>query len=255
MEGYIWLHREIQNHWIFKKAEYYRAWSIMILNVNHTKAKVLINRELMTCERGESLKTLNTWAKLFGNKWSIQKVRTFFKLLSNDNMILICGKKTTRLSIVNYDKYNTVQHDANTTPTRRQHDANTTPTTNNKEKKENNKKKDKKERAKDFAEKLASFKETYPRELLKAFYEYWTESGDKDKKMRFEKTTSYDINKRLVTWKNRENNYGGQKKTSNKNFSHQWAHINKTEKYEHEKIEGYEPLSEEENAIIDNMPF
>ena len=174
MEGYIWLHREIQDHWIFKKAEYYRAWSIIILNVNHSKGKVLINHELMNCERGESLKSLSTWVKLFSNDWTIQKVRTFFKLLSNDKMVLISGKKTTRLSVVNYDKYNTVQHATNTLPTRYQHATNTLPTTNNKEKKENNKNKEKKD-IKDIADKSA--------ELETSFDTFWNNYGKcKDKK-------------------------------------------------------------------------
>jgi hypothetical protein len=49
---------------------------------------------------------LPTWAKIFGKGWSIQKVRTFFNILKNNNMILIEGlRKTTRLTICNFTTY------------------------------------------------------------------------------------------------------------------------------------------------------
>jgi len=40
----------------------------------------------------------------------------------------------------------------------------------------------------------------YPSAMLNEFAEYWTEAGPRDKKMRFEKQTSFDINRRLKTW-------------------------------------------------------
>ena len=44
-----------------------------------------------------------------------------------------------------------------------------------------------------------------------SFIEYWTEHGENDRKMRFEKQTSFDIKRRLLTWKN--NNYNNAKPT------------------------------------------
>ena len=44
-----------------------------------------------------------------------------------------------------------------------------------------------------------------------SFIEYWTEKGEKDRKMRFEKQASFDIKRRLLTWKN--NNYNNAKPT------------------------------------------
>ncbi len=40
--------------------------------------------------------------------------------------------------------------------------------------------------------------------MLRAFYEYWTEHSPKGKKLRFEKETVFDVQKRLVTWAKRE---------------------------------------------------
>jgi len=44
------------------------------------------------------------------------------------------------------------------------------------------------------------FKSSYKVETLKAFYEYWTEHGDNDKKMRYEKEKSFGVSRRLSTW-------------------------------------------------------
>ena len=58
-----------------------------------------------------------------------------------------------------------------------------------------------------FAESLKPFLENYSREMLNEFYAYWTEHGERDKKMKFEKQISFGISRRLATWnKNSFNN-------------------------------------------------
>jgi len=44
----------------------------------------------------------------------------------------------------------------------------------------------------------------YSREFVKEFYDYWTEHGPNDKKFRREKQTSFDISRRLGTFKKNE---------------------------------------------------
>jgi len=114
--------------------------------------------------------------------------------------------------------------------------------------------KDIKERKKDFAEKLAGFKETYSSELLRAFYEYWTEHGENDKKMRFEKEKSYDIKRRLATWKNREKNF--KPKNDIPTVEEQWQGKGKglRDKYDWEYDPDFRPATPEELGIED-MPF
>lgn len=137
MDGWIKLHRSILKHWIFANADYFRAWITILLTVNHEEAKILIHGELIICGRGQSLLSLNNWAKLFGRKWTVQKVRTFFELLKNDSMINTEGlRKTTRLTVCNYDNYQDMQQTNNTQKTRKQQTDNTQTTTNNKNKKD-----------------------------------------------------------------------------------------------------------------------
>ena len=144
MSGWIKLHRKITCHWIFQKPEYLHAWITILLKVNHSDKKVLIQGELIECGRGQSLNSLATWTGLFGRGWTIQKTRTFFKLLKNDNMINIEGlRKTTRLTVCNYDSYQDEQHTNNTQTTRKQHTDNTQITTNKNDKNDKNDKNNK----------------------------------------------------------------------------------------------------------------
>lgn len=56
------------------------------------------------------------------------------------------------------------------------------------------------ERKMDFIKKMSNYNVSYDVQMLKDFFNYWTEHGEKDKKMRFEKETSFDIGKRLERW-------------------------------------------------------
>ena len=45
----------------------------------------------------------------------------------------------------------------------------------------------------------------YPLEMVKAFYLYWTECNENSRKMRFEMEKTYELPRRLATWRRREN--------------------------------------------------
>ncbi len=63
-----------------------------------------------------------------------------------------------------------------------------------------------------FSTTLIPFLDLYDKDLIRAFCDYWTEHGDKDKKMRFEKEKSFGLARRLATWN--KNNFGNN--TNNK---------------------------------------
>ena len=64
------------------------------------------------------------------------------------------------------------------------------------------------ERKADFKKSFLPFLEIYESKLLNDFFQYWTEHGEKDKKMRFEKEKSFGISRRLSTWKEKEKKFG-----------------------------------------------
>ena len=52
----------------------------------------------------------------------------------------------------------------------------------------------------DFKKSLLNFQNEYSNDLLKDFFGYWTEHGERDKKMKYEKEKSFGISRRLTTW-------------------------------------------------------
>lgn len=105
--GWIKLHRSCLDHWLYTE---YRpltrreAWETILLTVNYQPSKALIKGQIYDCQPGQSLLSLDSWAKKF--VWSIQQVRTFFKLLENDGMISTEGLQyTTRLTVCNWATY------------------------------------------------------------------------------------------------------------------------------------------------------
>lgn len=56
------------------------------------------------------------------------------------------------------------------------------------------------DRQKDFMERLTPHLSTYPKEMLREFFDYWVEKNEGGRKMRFEMQKVFDINRRLKTW-------------------------------------------------------
>jgi len=61
-----------------------------------------------------------------------------------------------------------------------------------------------------FTESLKPYLETYSKDMLNLFYLYWTEHGDNDLKMRFEKEKTFGLKQRLERWS--KNNFNKQQK-------------------------------------------
>ena len=70
-------------------------------------------------------------------------------------------------------------------------------------KQETNKQETIEQRKLKFADSLKPYLEEYGRTLLNDFYFYWTEHGENDKKLRFEKEKTFGVQQRLRTWYNR----------------------------------------------------
>lgn len=70
------------------------------------------------------------------------------------------------------------------------------------------------EREKEFMERVAAHLDTYPKEMLRSFYDYWTEKNEGGRRMKFEMQRVFDVSRRLATWKRNEQNkpYGNSKK-------------------------------------------
>ena len=61
-----------------------------------------------------------------------------------------------------------------------------------------------------FKNSLIPFKNKYQIDLLKNFFEYWTEPNPSKTKMRFELERTWSIERRLTTWANRQKDFNKQ---------------------------------------------
>ena len=117
MSGWIKLHRQLKEHWIWNNSDYLKWWLDILLEVNHTSQKTLIKGILFECKRGEKLYSLDTWAKRW--KTNKSKVRRFLELLQREEMIVLKNETiTTRLIVCKYDSYQD-ERNANETQTKR----------------------------------------------------------------------------------------------------------------------------------------
>lgn len=105
--GYIKLFRKAQENFLYRENRPHtrrEAWEDILLMVNHTEVDVLVGGKRIICGRGQSIRSLDSWAKHFN--WSKSKVKRFFDLLKSETMIVTENvQKTTRLTVCNYDAY------------------------------------------------------------------------------------------------------------------------------------------------------
>ena len=87
-KGFIYLHRQIQECWIWFNDERFsqgQAWVDLLLSANHKDVKLPFNGEFVTVERGQLLTSIRKLADRW--KWHRNTVKRFLNLLEKDNMI------------------------------------------------------------------------------------------------------------------------------------------------------------------------
>ena len=109
-KGAIFIHREIQEHWIWKKKPFSfgQAWVDMLLLANYKEKKVPFKGEITVIGRGEFIRTERDLANRWG--WSRSRVTRFIDLLKSDSMIeKISNQKANQIKIINYDSWQTLR--------------------------------------------------------------------------------------------------------------------------------------------------
>lgn len=116
--GWIKLHRDILNHWIWKDTEKFHWWLELLFMANWEDGKVLVGNTLVNVKRGQMLASNGFLSK----RWQVHPdtVRSFLRLLESDNMITQeAHSKFNLITICNYVKYQDVTNpnaEVNTNP-------------------------------------------------------------------------------------------------------------------------------------------
>ena len=139
-QGWIRLHRKIQDHWLYKekrKFSRFEAWIDLLMMANHKDNKFLLGNELIEVNRGQlvtsELKLMERW------RWGKSKLRDFLKLLEEDGMIVRkSDRKKTVITICNYSKYQSFDFENRPQTDHEQTNNGLLSDTNNNDKNENN---------------------------------------------------------------------------------------------------------------------
>lgn len=106
-KGYILLHRQIQDHWLWTSNDKFddrSAWIDLLLMVNHDDSKVPFNKGYITVKRGQHLTSQVKLAARW--HWTRDRIKRFLKRLENDGMIVTdTTRNNTLITVVNYDNF------------------------------------------------------------------------------------------------------------------------------------------------------
>lgn len=112
MVGWVKVHRELEEHWIWTEKPFSKgqAWIDLIMHAQFSeeRKKISIKGKLYGLKRGQQARSEQTLAKTWG--WSRGKIRRFLTRLKDEQMIVQhSDNKTSIITILNYDKYQSTQ--------------------------------------------------------------------------------------------------------------------------------------------------
>ena len=118
-EGWVKIYRSLSEHWLWEDKPFSKgqAWIDLLLLVNHSEKKALIDGRLEIVSTGQTITSTRKLCDRWG--WSNTKARNFLKLLENESMISIKNdSKKTVINVVNYSVYQ--EHENKKTTVERQ---------------------------------------------------------------------------------------------------------------------------------------
>lgn len=110
-KGYISLYRSLQEHFLYPKMRKFtdfEAWIDLLFHANHKENKITIGHNLIIISKGSFITSESNLSVRW--QWSRAFIRSFLKLLENDNMILKePTKKYTKITICNFEGYQNIK--------------------------------------------------------------------------------------------------------------------------------------------------
>lgn len=194
MEGWIKIHRKLITWEWYTDSKMVHLFLHLLLSANHKPNQW----QGINVERGQLITGRIKLSVATGI--SEQSIRTcLLKLEKTKELTIKTTNRNSIITLLNYDSYQ-INDEIKKELTNNQPTINQQSTTNKNDNKEKKKEYNIQARKLAFKESLFDYVGKYKKETVKAFFEYWSEHGDNDKKMRYEKESSFGVKRRLSTW-------------------------------------------------------
>lgn len=205
--GYIKISRKFFDHPFYKeKREYSKAeaWLDLIqICAYDNDNSMLYKGKVIVWGRGQIVASVRYLQQRWNWK-SVDKVFSFLELLRSQNMIETDNEQGIgRITLCKYDDYNDAPN------AKRTHNRTHSEQSPNELKEYKEIKKEREARAKSFYDSLKPYLEKYGKEMLREFYDYWSEWNRSNTKMKWELKETWEVSKRLASWAKRDDNFKG----------------------------------------------
>ena len=103
-KGWIKLHRQLIDHWVFDDPVILKTWIYLLLKVNHEEKKIPLGGDLVIVKTGQTITSTRQLAAIIG--CSRRKMSTILKMFEKDGMITTKPiKNGTALALINYGRF------------------------------------------------------------------------------------------------------------------------------------------------------
>ena len=220
MSGWIKLHRKLcEKAFYSKDSQKVHLWVHLIMSANHAGKEELLGGKPFFCASGQfttGRKQLSSETGISESK--IERILTYFEKIEQQ----IEQQKTSSnrlITVLRWDEYQESEQrseqQVNNNRTASEQQVNTL-----QEYKECKKGKNKDIESKrvaaeaatisrkdEFGRSLIPFMEKYSKDMIRAFFDYWSEMNKSKTKMRFETEKTWEVGKRLATWASNERDF------------------------------------------------
>lgn len=201
-DGWVKIHRKFQEWEWYDKSEMVHLFLHLLLSAN------VSDRQWhgMVIKRGQLVTSYESLRERTG--LSVRTLRTCLEKLEQTGEITRkATNKFSLLTVCNYESYQDENFESDKQATSKQQAEDQPPTKPKKTKEDI--KSDTDRRRKEFYNSLITYVQTYGKEMVREFYDYWSEGNKSGSKMRYEQEPTWDLARRLARWGNNDKSYKG----------------------------------------------
>lgn len=239
MSGWIRVDRKITEHWLWTDGEKLKWWLDLLFMATWEGKKVLCQSQVVELKKGQLITSLNTLSK----RWRVNKrtVMRFLDMVKNEDMIVhqSVHQHISIITICNYERYQNIETNQCTNQCTDEYTNQCTNQCTNHLNKQINKEtnnieieketslkggkeKEKEsatvvatpakggvdEKIKAFYDELIPYVSVYGKEMVRDFFEYWTEKNESGTQFRKQREKTWNTSRRLRMWAKQENKFG-----------------------------------------------